>query len=208
MAGGWPRRPLTPVPTCSSSRRAAPVPVTAMIIGAEAAGMLGRALAPGGRIDDEAWMSRCAAVRDALHRVRYSDRDPRRILAALGGPDLAVATGLLLGAVSRQTPVLIDGPVGAAAALVARDFGAQTRHWLMLPDDGGHPMVKRAADALGTQPLFDLRVGLGEGASALAALPLLRSALALAANLGPSTVVGGGPEPAAVAPDDDLRDEV
>ena len=193
---------------CGAGAEASAVAVTAMIIGAEAAGMLGRALAPGGRIDDEAWMSRCAAVRDALHRVRYSDRDPRRILAALGGPDLAVATGLLLGAVSRQTPVLIDGPVGAAAALVARDFGAQTRHWLMLPDDGGHPMVKRAADTLGTQPLFDLRVGLGEGASALAALPLLRSALALAANLGPSTVVGGGPEPAAVAPDDDLRDEV
>src|SRR6266511_2527887 len=167
---------------CGAGAEASAVAVTAMIIGAEAAGMLGRALAPGGRIDDEAWMSRCAAVRDALHRVRYSDRDPRRILAALGGPDLAVATGLLLGAVSR--------------------------HWLMLPDDGGHPMVKRAADTLGTQPLFDLRVGLGEGASALAALPLLRSALALAANLGPSTVVGGGPEPAAVAPDDDLRDEV
>jgi nicotinate-nucleotide--dimethylbenzimidazole phosphoribosyltransferase len=173
---------------CGAGAEAAAVAVTAVVTGAEAAAMLGRVVAPGARFDDEAWMSRCAAVRDALHRTRNHDRDPRTILAALGGPDLAVATGVLLGAVSRRTPVLIDGPVGAAAALVARDFGAQTRHWLMLPDHGAHPMVAKAADTLGTKPLLDLRLGLGEGTSALAALPLLRSALTLAANLGPSIV--------------------
>ncbi len=190
---------------CGTGGEAAAVAVTAMITGAEAAGMLGRVMVPGGRVDDEAWMSRCAAVRDALHRVRHGDRDPRSILASLGGPDLAVATGVLLGAVTRQTPVLVDGPIGAAAALVARDFGAQTRHWLLLPDHGGHPMVKRAADVLGTEQLFDLRLGLGEGATALATLPLLRSALTLAASLGTSIVDRDEPAPDDVAPDEDLR---
>jgi nicotinate-nucleotide--dimethylbenzimidazole phosphoribosyltransferase len=157
--------------------------VIATTANGEAAALLGRVIAPGGRIDDLAWMRRCAAVRDALHRVRSRARDPRAVLGTLGGADHAVATGILLGAVSRRTPVLLDGPVGVAAALVARDFGAQTRHWILLPDTGGHPAVRLGAEVLGVTPVLDLKLGLGEGATALAALPLLRSALTLAATL-------------------------
>jgi adenosyl cobinamide kinase/adenosyl cobinamide phosphate guanylyltransferase/NaMN:DMB phosphoribosyltransferase len=148
----------------------------------EVAALLGPVIAPGGRIDDVAWMRRCAAVRDALHRVRSRARDPQTVLGMLGGADHAVAAGLLLGAVSRRTPVLLDGPVGIAAALIARDFGAQTRHWILVPDTGGHPAVRLGAEVLGATPVLDLKLGIGEGATALAALPLLRSALALAAS--------------------------
>jgi adenosyl cobinamide kinase/adenosyl cobinamide phosphate guanylyltransferase/NaMN:DMB phosphoribosyltransferase len=160
------------------------VAVTVLATGGETPTLLARVAAPGGRYDDEAWMARCVAVRDAVYRVRYRTRDPRNMLAMLGGPDLAVATGALLGAVSRQTPVVVDGPVGIAAALVAREFGAQTRHWLLLPDVGGDPAVRYGADILGLKPVLDLRLGLGEGTSALAALPLLNSALALVTGLG------------------------
>jgi NaMN:DMB phosphoribosyltransferase len=163
---------------------AAAVAVIVMATSGEAAALLGPVIAPGGRIDDVAWMRRCAAVRDALHRVRSRARDPKAVLGMLGGADHAVATGLLLGAVSRQTPVLLDGPVGIAAALVARDFGAQTRHWLLVPDTGGHPAVRLGAEVLGVTPVLDLKLGIGEGATALAALPLLRSALTLATLLG------------------------
>jgi NaMN:DMB phosphoribosyltransferase len=162
---------------------AAAAAVIAATANGEAAALLGRVVVPGGRIDDLAWMRRCGAVRDALHRVRSRSSDPRAILAALGGADHAVATGVLLGAASRRTPVLLDGPVGVAAALVARDFGAQTRHWILLPDTGGHPAVRLGADVLGVTPVLDLKLGLGEGATALAALPMLRSALTLAATL-------------------------
>jgi adenosyl cobinamide kinase/adenosyl cobinamide phosphate guanylyltransferase/NaMN:DMB phosphoribosyltransferase len=157
--------------------------VIAMAANGEVAALLGRVMAPGGRIDDLAWMRRCAAVRDALHRVRSRARDPRAILGTLGGADHAVAAGILLGAASRRTPVMLDGPVGVAAALVARDFGAQTRHWILLPDTGGHPAVRLGADVLGLTPVLDLKLGLGEGATALAALPVLRSVLTLAATL-------------------------
>lgn len=161
---------------------AAAVALIAATINDEAAALLGRVFTGAGRVDDAAWMARCAAVRDALYRQRARPRESRGLLAALGGADLAVATGALLGAVSRQVPVLLDGPVGVAAALLARDFGGQVRHWLVLPDDGGHPAVRRAAEVLGLTPLLDLHLGLGEGTGALAALPLLRTALALAAH--------------------------
>jgi adenosyl cobinamide kinase/adenosyl cobinamide phosphate guanylyltransferase/NaMN:DMB phosphoribosyltransferase len=187
---------LLTLASCGSGAEAAAVALIAVTAGGEPAALLGRVPAPGGRIDDAAWMVRCAAVRDALQRTRSRARDPRSLLAALGGPDLAVATGLIVGAVSRRTPVLIDGVVGVAAAMVARDVGAQTRHWLLLPDAGRHPAVRYAADVLGVEPVLDLGLGLGEGATGLAALPLLTAALEVAAAtpvhpaLTAATVVG------------------
>jgi NaMN:DMB phosphoribosyltransferase len=129
-------------------------------------------------------MRRCAAVRDAVHRARLAARTGgRAVLAELGGADIATATGVLLGAATRRTPVLLDGPVGLAACLVARNVAPSTRYWCLLPDHGGHPTVVPAAEALGLDPVLDLRMDLGEGATALAALPLLRSALVLAGTL-------------------------
>ena len=155
--------------------------ISAAVTGAEAVEVLPRVLVPGGRFDDEAWMIRCAAVRDALHRIRQESRGAKDLLRQFGGRDLAVAVGALLGAAHRRLPVLLDGPVGIAAGLLARDLGSQARHWCLLPDDGRLALVTKGADVLGLNPVLDLGLGLGEGANALAALPLLRAAVALAA---------------------------
>jgi nicotinate-nucleotide--dimethylbenzimidazole phosphoribosyltransferase len=147
----------------------------------EPAGLLARVRTEPGRIDDTAWMHRCAAVRDAVRRARSGSRTTgRAVLAELGGPDLATATGVLLGAAARRTPVLLDGPVGAAAALAARNLASPARFWCLLPDHGRHPTVTAVAEALGLTPWLDLGLELGEGATALAALPLVQLALALA----------------------------
>ncbi|MCW3814253.1 bifunctional adenosylcobinamide kinase/adenosylcobinamide-phosphate guanylyltransferase [Micromonospora sp. DR5-3] len=168
---------------CGAGTEAAAAAVLAATAGAEPPAVLGRVVNEHGLIDDAAWMVRCAAVRDALHRTRRSPRDAKDVLAELGGGDIAVATGVLLGATARRMPVLLDGPVGVAAGLVSRDLAGQARHWCLLPDHGGQPAVRLAADVLGLTPLVDLRLNLGEGATALATLPLLRSVLALAAGL-------------------------
>ena len=154
--------------------------VVAAATGAEPTALLGRVVTPAGYYDDNAWMTRCLALRDALHRVRNRHGDPRTVLAALGGADIAAATGLILGAANRKTPVMIDGPVGAAAAVLANDFSAQSSRWVMLPDAGRQMTVRFAAEALGLRPWFDLCLDLGEGATALAALPMLQTALTLA----------------------------
>lgn len=175
--------------------------VVAAETGAEPAALLGRVVTPGGYIDDNAWMLRCATVRDALHRVRHGDRGPKELLAELGGGDVALATGVLLGATARRTPVLLDGPVGVAAGFIARDLAGQIRHWCLLLDHGRHPTVRHAADFLDLDPVLDIRLDLGEGANALAALPLLQSMLALAATLPrhPSLDEEPGPDAAELA---------
>ncbi|MDG4805417.1 bifunctional adenosylcobinamide kinase/adenosylcobinamide-phosphate guanylyltransferase [Micromonospora sp. WMMD1120] len=187
---------------CGAGTEAAAAAVLAATAGAEPPSVLGRVITDSGEIDDAAWMIRCAAVRDALHRTRRSSRGAKDILAELGGGDVAVATGVLLGATARRVPVLLDGPVGVAAGMVSRDLAGQARHWCLLADHGGHPAVRLAADVLGLTPLLDLRLDLGEGANALVALPLLRSVLALSAALPVHPSLGGDaePDPAAGTP--------
>ena len=169
--------------SCGTGTDAAATAVMAATTGAEPVAVLPRVLVPGGYFDDDAWMKRCAAVRDAMHRIQHESRGAKDVLAQIGGPDLAVATGVLLGATARRMPVLLDGPVGVAAALIARDLAGQSRHWCLLPEAGTSALVKQGADVLGLTPVLELGLDLGEGANALAALPLLRSAIGLAAAL-------------------------
>lgn len=166
--------------------------------GAEPAMLLGRVSAADGTIDDAAWIARCAAIRDAVWRAKAASRTTARAtLAELGGPDLATATGVILGAAARRTPVLWDGPVGAAAALAARSLAGTTSRWCLVPSHGGHPTVVRACDTLSVTPVLTVAHHLGEGAATLLALPLLRSALLLASTApAPPTPAGEPTEPA------------
>ncbi|MBL7256448.1 bifunctional adenosylcobinamide kinase/adenosylcobinamide-phosphate guanylyltransferase [Paractinoplanes lichenicola] len=168
--------------------------VSVATTGSEAVAVLPRVLLPGGVFDDESWMLRCAAVRDALHRIRREPRGAKDILRELGGHDLAVATGALLGAAARRLPVVLDGPVGIAAGLIARDLASQTRHWSLLVDTGDLELVRQGGDVLGLNPVLELGLGLGEGANALAALPLLRTAVGLASAVGAHPALAADPE--------------
>lgn len=171
--------------SCGAGSDAAAAAIVAVLTGGEPAALLGRVVDASGFVDDAAWIRKVAAIRDARHRIRARSREPHTILSMLGGGDIAVATGVLLGAASRRLPVMIDGPVGIAAGLVARDYGAQTRHWLLMADHGENPTVKLAADVLGVTPFLQLKLSLGEGGTSLATLPLVNTALTLAAATQP-----------------------
>jgi adenosyl cobinamide kinase/adenosyl cobinamide phosphate guanylyltransferase/NaMN:DMB phosphoribosyltransferase len=187
---------------CGAGAETAAGAIVSAVTSAEIAGLLGRRVSADGTVDDASWMRRCAAARDALQRVRGISLAPKDLLTQLGGVDLAIAVGILLGATARRTPVLMDGPVGVAAGLVARDLAGQSRHWCLLPDHGGDPTTKIGADVLGLDQFLDLRIGLGEGATALAVLPLLQAALGLTATLmSAGAPAEGQPAPAEPAED-------
>jgi NaMN:DMB phosphoribosyltransferase len=168
---------------CGAGADSVAAAVVSATTSAEIAGLMGRRVGPDGIVDDESWMIRCATARDALQRVRQNGLQPKELLAGLGGVDLAIGVGILLGATARRTPVLMDGPVGVAAGMLARDLAAQSRHWCLLPDHGGDPAVKLGADVLGMEQFFDLKLGLGEGATALTLLPVLQGSLTLASTM-------------------------
>ncbi|MEU3350397.1 nicotinate-nucleotide--dimethylbenzimidazole phosphoribosyltransferase [Streptomyces sp. NPDC037389] len=134
-------------------------------------------------IDDLAWMRKCAAIRDALRRARPVLGDQLALLAATGGADLAAMTGFLLQSAVRRTPVILDGVVSAACALVGQRVAFRAPDWWLAGQTGGDPAQTKALERMALNPLLDQGVTVGEGTGALLALPLVQAAAALAAEL-------------------------
>ncbi|MCX5420260.1 nicotinate-nucleotide--dimethylbenzimidazole phosphoribosyltransferase [Streptomyces sp. NBC_00078] len=152
----------------------------AALCGTDASVVTGRG---GLTIDDLAWMRKCAAIRDALRRARPVLGDQLQLLAAVGGADLTAMTGFLLQSAVRKTPVILDGVVAAACALVAQRVAFRAPDWWLAAHDSGEPGQAKALDRMALEPLLSHGVTVGEGAGGLLALPLVQAAAALAAEL-------------------------
>ncbi|MGC0332461.1 nicotinate-nucleotide--dimethylbenzimidazole phosphoribosyltransferase [Streptomyces sp. SAI-170] len=154
--------------------------LVAALCGTDASVVTGRG---GLAIDDLAWMRKCAAIRDALRRARPVLGEQLQLLATVGGADLAAMTGFLLQAAVRKVPVVLDGVVAAACALVGQRIAFRAPDWWLAGQLSGEPAQAKALDRMALEPLLDQGVTVGEGAGALLALPLVQSAAALAAEL-------------------------
>ncbi|WP_075742455.1 MULTISPECIES: nicotinate-nucleotide--dimethylbenzimidazole phosphoribosyltransferase [Actinoalloteichus] len=124
-------------------------------------------------IDDAGWMRKTVAIRDALRRARPVAGDPLALLRVAGGADLAAISGFLAQAAVRRTPVLLDGLIVGAAALIAEELAPGARRWWVAAHRSAEPAHTLVLDQLDLNPLLDLGMRLGEGSGALAALPLL-----------------------------------
>jgi nicotinate-nucleotide--dimethylbenzimidazole phosphoribosyltransferase len=133
----------------------------------------------GSGVDDTAWMRKAAAVREGLRRARTRPRDVPSLLRAVGSADAALMTALLLRCAALRLPVLLDGPVSAAAAVLAHRVSPTARQWWLFPERGDEPCVHRAQDALGMVPVHALGTRTGLGVAGLTALGTLRAASAV-----------------------------
>jgi nicotinate-nucleotide--dimethylbenzimidazole phosphoribosyltransferase len=149
----------------------------------DASGVVGRASG----IDDATWMRKAAAIRDAMRRARPLLSDHVGLLAAAGGADLAVGAGILLQSSARKTPVLLDGVVSGAAALLVQRVAFRSVDWWLAGHRSGDPAMDLALDRLALEPVLDLRIAVGEGVGATFAVPLLRAASKLLAQVQPLT---------------------
>ncbi|MEV5935353.1 nicotinate-nucleotide--dimethylbenzimidazole phosphoribosyltransferase [Streptomyces sp. NPDC052079] len=154
--------------------------LVAALCGTDASVVTGRG---GLAIDDLAWMRKCAAIRDALRRARPVLGDQLQLLATVGGADLTAITGFLLQSAVRKMPVLLDGVVSAACALVAQRVAFRSPDWWLAAHSSGEPGQAKALDRMALEPLLTQGVTVGEGTGALLALPLVQAAAALAAEL-------------------------
>jgi len=124
-------------------------------------------------VDDEGWMRKAIVIRDALRRARPVRHDPMELLRTVGGADLAAMAGFLAQAAVRRTPVLLDGLVIGAAALVAEELAPGSKAWWLAGHRSMEPAHTLVLERLGLTPLLDLEMRLGEGSGALVALPIL-----------------------------------
>jgi nicotinate-nucleotide--dimethylbenzimidazole phosphoribosyltransferase len=151
----------------------------AALTGSEPVAVVGR----GTGVDDAGWARKTVAIRDALFRSSAVTSDPVALLRVCGGADLAAMAGFLAQAAVRRTPVLLDGVVVTAAALVAERLAPGARLWWRAGHRSTEPAHGLALKQLDLQPIVDLGMRLGEGTGAAVALPILRAAVATLASM-------------------------
>ena len=128
-------------------------------------------------IDDATWERKVNAIERGLSVNQPDSKDPLDVLQKVGGLEIGAITGLILGAAAHRTPLILDGYICTAAALLAYRFNPTVRDILIashLSAEGGHRLM---LEELGLSPLLDLGMRLGEGTGACTAMGLVEAAV-------------------------------
>jgi nicotinate-nucleotide--dimethylbenzimidazole phosphoribosyltransferase len=127
---------------------------------------------------DEAGMAR---KRSALRRAaaRSNAAAPLQVLAEFGGFEIAMMAGAIIGGAARQRPVIVDGFIASAAALVAARLAPASLDSCIFAHRSAEAGHTRLLALLHAAPLLDLSLRLGEGSGAALAIPLVRAAARL-----------------------------
>ncbi|HXQ19576.1 MAG TPA: nicotinate-nucleotide--dimethylbenzimidazole phosphoribosyltransferase [Acidimicrobiales bacterium] len=126
-------------------------------------------------IDDERWAVKVRVVESAVSRAG-DVTDPVELLATIGGLEIAALAGFVIGGAAARLPVLLDGVIAGAAALVATAILPECAGYLFAGHRSTEPGATAALDHLELKPLIDLDLRLGEGTGACLALPVLQGA--------------------------------
>jgi nicotinate-nucleotide--dimethylbenzimidazole phosphoribosyltransferase len=149
--------------------------VCAALLGASADAVCGR----GTGLDGDGLRRKIDVVERALRLHRLDAADPVGVLAAVGGHEIGVLAGVILGCAARRVPVLLDGAVVGAAALLAARFAPNAVDAMIAATRSPEPSHTLVLLELGLSPLLDLGLRLGEATGASLALPLVDAALVL-----------------------------
>lgn len=141
--------------------------------------MVGR----GAGLTDEAFARKKEVIARALSLHTPLMEDPLDILSKVGGLDIAAMVGLYLGAAYYRLPVVIDGVISIAAALLAAALCPLAKDYMIASHASEEPAYSIAAQRLGLVPILTLGMRLGEGTGCPLAMGILDSALAVMNNM-------------------------
>ncbi len=127
-------------------------------------------------VDDEGLRRKADVVRRAVEKNRPDPGDPLDALRKVGGLEIAGMTGVYLGAAARGIPVVVDGFISTAAALVATRLAPRAADYLFLSHLSRERAHVRMVEHLGQEPLLRLEMRLGEGTGAAIAMSVLEAA--------------------------------
>lgn len=127
-------------------------------------------------LDDEGLARKLAVVEKALEVNKPYARDGIAVLAALGGFEIGAIAGVCLAAAARRLPVVIDGFISTAGALVAASLAPDARDFMIAAHASSERGHRAMLSHLGLEPLLDLDLRLGEGTGAALAIPICQAA--------------------------------
>src|SRR5229473_1513463 len=153
--------------------------ITAVLLKCDPETVTGR----GTGIDDAGLAHKIAVIRRAVKVNEPDASDALDILAKVGGAEIGVMAGIVLGAAANHLPIVADGFISTTAAALALTFQPNARDYLF----NGHRSAERGhaalIDFIGDQPLLDLSMRLGEGTGAALAMPVIEAAAKLLSEM-------------------------
>ncbi len=126
-------------------------------------------------IDDEAFERKVRVIESALDLNRPDPEDPVDVLSKVGGYEIAALGGAILGAAAVKAPIVCDGFIATAGALVACKLAPSARDYLFLSHLSQEVGHKTMAELLELRPILDLGMRLGEGTGAALAMNIVEA---------------------------------
>jgi nicotinate-nucleotide--dimethylbenzimidazole phosphoribosyltransferase len=147
--------------------------IVSAITGAPVTDVTGR----GTGIDDEQFMHKVAIIEKALRVNKPNPADGVDTVAKVGGFEIAGIAGVILGAAAARKPVIVDGFISTAGALIAHAICPASADYIIAAHRSVEVGHKHMQKHLGKQPLLDLNLRLGEGTGAALAMNLVEAAV-------------------------------
>ena len=146
--------------------------IIAVLSGKPIADLTGR----GTGIDDAGLDRKIAVIEKALALNRPDPKDPLDILSKVGGYEIAALAGALLGAAAAKAPLICDGFIATAGALIACQLAPAARDYLFVSHRSQEPGHNTMVELLGLEPILDLGMRLGEGTGSVLAMTIVEAA--------------------------------
>jgi nicotinate-nucleotide--dimethylbenzimidazole phosphoribosyltransferase len=130
-------------------------------------------------VDDNGLAAKIAIIEKSLQINQPNKNDPLDVLAKVGGFEIGGLAGLIIGGASKGIPVVVDGFISTAAALLAVELVPDVRPYLISAHRSVEIGQRAMLEKIGIEPLMDLNLRLGEGTGAVLAFHLIEVAVLL-----------------------------
>lgn len=144
----------------------------------------------GSGVDDRGLANKVAVIQKGLDINKPDPKDPLDVLAKVGGLEIGGLAGLVIGAAAKGIPVVCDGLISTAGALIACELAPAAKNYLFASHKSVEIGQKYMHDRLGLEPLIDLKFRLGEGTGAAVCMELLDLATRILADIKTFDEVG------------------
>ncbi|MBI5555289.1 MAG: nicotinate-nucleotide--dimethylbenzimidazole phosphoribosyltransferase [Elusimicrobia bacterium] len=153
--------------------------ITAVFTKRKVAEVTGR----GTGINDAALDNKIKVIKKALKVNNPDCHDPLDVLSKVGGFEIGGLAGIILAAAAKNTPIVIDGFISGAAAMIAYHLKPKVKHYLMASHCSAEQGHKYILEHLGLKPILDLNLRLGEGTGAALAIQIIEAAIKILAQM-------------------------
>lgn len=137
----------------------------------------------GAGLHDSQLIKKRQVIMDAIKKYDLYNKDPFEILSCVGGLDIAAMTGLFLGSAYYRIPIIIDGLISSAAALLAYYIKPETVDFMFTSHLSEEPLYIKAIHKIGLEPILNLHMRLGEGSGCPLVMQLMENACYIMNNM-------------------------